>query len=62
MVASVEAPDDFTIVFHLRESYASFLWNLSRPGVGIVPRGSGADVAQHPIGTGPFKFVSLDAG
>ncbi len=59
MVASVEAPDDFTLVFHLREAYASFLWNLSRPGVGIVPRNSGADLAQHPIGTGPFKFVSL---
>jgi peptide/nickel transport system substrate-binding protein len=59
MVASVEAPDDFTLIFHLREAYASFLWNLSRPGVGIVPRGSGADFAQHPIGTGPFKFVSL---
>ncbi len=59
MVASVEAPDDFTLIFHLREAYASFLWNLSRPGVGIVPRNSGADFAQHPIGTGPFKFVSL---
>lgn len=59
MVASVEAPDDFTIVFHLREAYASFLWNLSRPGVGIVQRGSGVEVAQKPIGTGPFKFVSL---
>lgn len=59
MVASVEAPDDFTLIFHLREAYASFLWNLSRPGVGIVPRGSSPDLAQHPIGTGPFKFVSL---
>ena len=59
MVASVDAPDDFTIVFHLREAYASFLWNLSRPGVGIVPRNSGVDVAQHPVGTGPFRFVSL---
>ena len=59
MIESVVAPDEFTIVFHLREPYASFLWNLSRPGVGIVPRHSGADVAQHPIGTGPFRFVSL---
>jgi peptide/nickel transport system substrate-binding protein len=58
MVASIEAPGDFTIVFHLREPYASFLWNLTRPGVGIVPRGSGAEIAQKPIGTGPFEFVS----
>jgi len=59
MVASVEAPDDVTIVFHLREPYASFLWNLTRPGVGIVARGSTvAENSQHPNGTGPFRFIS----
>jgi peptide/nickel transport system substrate-binding protein len=60
MVDSVTVPDDSTIVFHLREAYASFLWNLSRPGVGIVPRGSGPELAQNPIGTGPFRFVSTE--
>jgi peptide/nickel transport system substrate-binding protein len=59
MVTAVEAPDDSTVVFHLREPYASFLWNLTKPGVGIVPRGSGPEIAQHPIGTGPFQFVDM---
>jgi peptide/nickel transport system substrate-binding protein len=59
IVTSIEAPDDSTIVFHLREPYASFLWNLTKPGVGIVPRGSGPEIAQHPIGTGPFQFVNM---
>lgn len=59
MVASIDAPDPATVVFHLREPYASFLWNLVRPAVGIVPAGSGADLAQHPIGSGPFRFVSM---
>ena len=58
LVKSIETPDDATVVFHLREPYASFLWNLTRLAIGIVPRGSGADVAQHPVGTGPFRFVS----
>ena len=31
MVTAVEAPDDSTVVFHLREPYASFLWNLTKP-------------------------------
>ena len=59
MVDSIEAPDDNTIIFHLHEPYASFLWSLTRPAIGIVPRGSGADVAQKPIGSGPFRFVSM---
>ncbi len=58
MVASVEAPDDFTIIFRLKEPFASFLWNLVRPAVGIVPANASADFAQHPVGTGPFRFVS----
>jgi peptide/nickel transport system substrate-binding protein len=58
IIHSIETPDDYTVVFHLREPYASFLWDLTRPGIGIVPRGSGADFGRHPIGTGPYRFVS----
>jgi peptide/nickel transport system substrate-binding protein len=58
LVTSIATPDDATVVIHLSEPYASLLWNLSLPGIGIVPRGSGAEMAQHPIGTGPFRFVS----
>ncbi len=58
-VTAVDAPDDYTVVFHLKEPYASFLWNLTKPGIGIVRRGSGTELAQHPIGTGPFRFISM---
>jgi len=54
----VEAPDAQTVIFRLREPYASFPFNLVRPAVGIVPAGTPADFAQHPMGTGPFRFVS----
>ena len=58
MVTSVEAPDDATVIFHLSEPYASLLTTIVSPAIGIVPRGSGAEMAQHPIGTGPYRFVS----
>jgi peptide/nickel transport system substrate-binding protein len=58
LVTSVETPDDETVVLRLSEPFASLLWNLASQGIGIVPRGSGSEMAQHPIGTGPFRFVS----
>jgi peptide/nickel transport system substrate-binding protein len=27
--------------------------------MGIVPSGSGTDIKSHPVGTGPFRFVSM---
>jgi peptide/nickel transport system substrate-binding protein len=61
LIGSVDAPDPATVVFHLREPSASFLWNMDRSAFGIVPAGSGADVSQNPIGTGPFRIASITA-
>jgi peptide/nickel transport system substrate-binding protein len=59
-VDRVEAPDDSTVVFHLKEPYASLLWNLSEGAIGIVPYGALDDMTRKPVGSGPFKFVSAE--
>jgi peptide/nickel transport system substrate-binding protein len=57
-VDSVEARDPRTVVFHLKHADNFLLRNLSTGAIGIVPYGSGRDFWRHPVGTGPFRFVS----
>jgi peptide/nickel transport system substrate-binding protein len=59
-VDHIDTPDDFTVMFHMKEPDAALLWNLTDGAVGIVPYGSGDDISQHPMGSGPFKFVSAE--
>lgn len=59
-VATIEAPDDFTITFHLKHPDNFLLSNLSTGAMGIVPYGSRRDFWQHPAGSGPFRFVSQE--
>ncbi|HUA02015.1 MAG TPA: ABC transporter substrate-binding protein [Candidatus Aquilonibacter sp.] len=56
---AVDAPDADTVVFHLSEPSASFVSNLTRMAMGIVPAGSGHTPTSDPVGTGPFRFVSM---
>ncbi len=55
MLASVRALDRYTVEFKLKEPFGSFPINLVMP---IVPAGAGPDFKDHPIGTGPYSFVS----
>ncbi|HVN82310.1 MAG TPA: ABC transporter substrate-binding protein [Terriglobia bacterium] len=58
IIDRIETPDDYCVVFKLKEPYASFLWNLTNGAIGIVPHGAPPDCGRFPIGTGPFRFVS----
>jgi len=57
-VDAVEARDALTVVFHLKHADNFLLTNLSTGAIGIVPEGSGREFWRHPVGTGPYRFVS----
>jgi peptide/nickel transport system substrate-binding protein len=59
-VDHIDTPDDATVIFHLKQPFATLLWNVSEGAIGIVPYGSGDEISQHPIGSGAFRFVSAE--
>jgi peptide/nickel transport system substrate-binding protein len=52
---TVVAVDRYTVDFILTQPSGSFLPNLVFK---IVPAGAGRDLRNHPVGTGPYEYVS----
>jgi peptide/nickel transport system substrate-binding protein len=56
-IKEIKTPDDYTVIFFLKEPFAPFLDNMT---LGIVPehaaKEKGGDFGSHPIGSGPFIF------
>jgi peptide/nickel transport system substrate-binding protein len=61
---SSEIIDDYTIKINLTTPSAAFLSNLSQAMLGIVSptaaKKYGDQFGKHPVGTGPYKFVSWE--
>ena len=57
-IDGVDVRDPLTLAVHTREANAGLLFNLSDGLFGVVENGAGADEGMHPVGTGPFRFVS----
>jgi peptide/nickel transport system substrate-binding protein len=58
-VTAVEAPTPNTVIIHLRKPWLGLLSNLV--AIGIVPKDSADSQKTHPLGSGPFKFISYDS-
>ncbi len=56
-VDHVEVADPRTCIVHLKRPDASLLFNMSDELSAVVERGAGKAMGEHPVGTGPFRFV-----
>ncbi|MGQ9367818.1 glutathione ABC transporter substrate-binding protein [Azospirillum sp. ST 5-10] len=65
MLAESVVVDDHTITLKLSQPFGALNNNLAHPGAMIHSPKSledwGKDVGRHPVGTGPYKFVSWEA-
>jgi glutathione transport system substrate-binding protein len=63
MVAHVDVLDPYTVKVVLSRPFGAFVNNMAHPGTFMIsPKALaqyGKDIATHPVGTGPFKFVSF---
>src|SRR5262245_38415875 len=61
MIRAVEAHSELTVLIRLHHPSATLLANLAMFPASILSpdalKKSGADFAEHPVGTGPFRFV-----
>jgi len=55
-IDTIDTPDDHTVVFNLSQPNVFLINNLAR--MPILPNLPDLNHEMHPIGTGPYKFVS----
>src|SRR5690606_31623186 len=61
VIDRIETPDDYTVVFHLKEPNAAFIDNIILANAGFIPskkafEEKGDAFPYEPVGTGPFKW------
>ena len=56
-ISGLSTPDDSTVVIRLAEPFVIFPKLLAMPVASILPDSVPANFGEHPIGTGPWKFV-----
>jgi peptide/nickel transport system substrate-binding protein len=62
--SAIETPDQYTIVFHMKQPFAAFDYLAQQPNTMPVPKDkdTGAKYRNSIVSTGPYKFEGLQPG
>jgi peptide/nickel transport system substrate-binding protein len=62
--SAIETPDQYTIVFHMKQPFAAFDYLAQEPNTMPVPKDkdTGAKYRNSIVSTGPYKFEGLQPG
>jgi ABC-type transport system substrate-binding protein len=61
-VSGIKALSTDSLQITLTQPDAAFKYVLAMPHASVIPAGSGAQQALHPLGSGPFEMVSYTPG
>jgi ABC-type transport system substrate-binding protein len=61
-VSGIKALSTYSLQITLTQADAAFKYVLAMPHASVIPAGSGAQQALHPMGSGPFEMVSYTPG
>ncbi|UCD79664.1 MAG: hypothetical protein JSW26_30465 [Desulfobacterales bacterium] len=64
LVKQIDTPDDFTVVFTLKDAFAPLLGNFADPNAMIVPREivEAESIKKEAVGSGPFMIKEMVPG
>ena len=61
-INQIVALDPLTVEIQLKTPYAPFISTLAGTSFSIVSPAAIQNLGEHPVGTGPFKFVRWEKG
>lgn len=63
-IAHTDVVDPLTVKVTLKQPFSAFIHNLAHPSAVMISPAAlkkyGKDIGFHPVGTGPYQFVSWD--
>jgi peptide/nickel transport system substrate-binding protein/oligopeptide transport system substrate-binding protein len=61
-VSGIKVLSTYSLQITLTQPNSAFVYVLAMPHASVIPTGTGAQQAQHPLGSGPYELVSYTPG